>query len=96
MKKIIQVTLNDYVHGTLDGATIPEAIAFLQQLAVTWGEHSGCEHLQLDWDGDGLRLIGNRLETDDEEQDRLKKEAIQRDSELRYLARLKAKYEGKS
>ena len=93
MKKTIQVTLNDYVHGNLDGATIPKAIEFLQQLVV---DYSYCSNLQLDWDGDRLRLIGNREETDDEEQARLKGEAVQRDAELRYLARLKAKHEGTS
>jgi len=94
MKREIQVTLNTGVHDALDGTTLHGGISVLQRLFRVYEPR--CKNLCLDWDGDGLGLIGTREETDEEEQKR-EQRGQQEDpilaAELKLLALLKAKYE---
>ena len=92
MKQEKRFVLTEYIHSDLDGKTIADAIKFLESLSKLY-ESRSCTKVFLDWDGDRLNLIGTRLESDEEEQQRTAKEAYQRNSELALLARLKAKYE---
>jgi len=73
MKREIQVTFNAFVHDTLDGKTIPEAVKALQRLSKYTPRST---KLYLDWTGDRLKLVSTRAETDEEERARVQSAAL--------------------